>query len=392
MAQRASRSSPTRRAEADGINAYIKAHNVDEPPATVNDVIATAAFIGSIFGAGGGAEASNAEFLSELQHEMGNAKGYKAWSDTMLLDDPEAPTTISQHFNYPVQTGGPVTGSESIDMGSIQSVNPVRSTASTAAATTNATKQPLATPPYTDPTYPAAGPVPRKQISNFLVVNPERSADTNTLAAMGPQLGYYYPEIVEQEQLDGPGIHAEGIGVPGMSMYMLIGRTQSYVWSLTSASNDIEDVFALPLCNTDGSTPTRASTHYLYKGVCRAFDTVNAGTLNGNAVVYQTSVHGPVIGPRRRTANRSRSARQRSTFGRDGLNLAALDDMTDGVATTPAKFFTTANEFGFTFNWAYACRTSNGLLLLRSAAGARRRALTAACRLSVPARTTGAAS
>jgi hypothetical protein len=352
--------------EADGINAYIKAHNVDEPPATVNDVIATAAFIGSIFGEGGGAEASNAEFLSELQHEMGNSKGYKAWSDTMLLDDPEAPTTISQHFNYPVQTGGPVTGSESIDMGSIQSVNPVQSaTAKTAAAAsaaattaTTATKQPLSTPPYTDPTYPAAGPVPNKQISNFLVVNPERSADTNTLAVMGPQLGYYYPEIVEQEQLDGPGIHAQGIGVPGMSMYMLIGRTQNYAWSLTSASNDVEDVFALPLCNTDGSTPTRTSTHYVYKGKCTAFDTVNAGTLNGSPVVYQTSVHGPVIGTATSHGTPIALARQRSTSGRDGLNLAALDDMTDGVATTPQKFFTAANEFGFTFNWAYASRTS----------------------------------
>ena len=35
-----------------------QAHGIDQPPATVNDVIATTAFIGSIFGAGGGAEAS----------------------------------------------------------------------------------------------------------------------------------------------------------------------------------------------------------------------------------------------------------------------------------------------------------------------------------------------
>jgi len=30
--------------------------------------------------------------------------------------------------------------------------------------------------------------------------------------------------------------------------------------------------------------------------------------------------------------------------------------MTDGVATTPQKFFDTANQFGFTFNWAYVSR------------------------------------
>src|SRR6516225_6370288 len=71
-------------AEADGINAYWAAHNVNQPPATVNDVIAVTAFIGSIFGAGGGAEASNAQFLSELENHLGTNVGRKAWTDVML--------------------------------------------------------------------------------------------------------------------------------------------------------------------------------------------------------------------------------------------------------------------------------------------------------------------
>ena len=46
-------------AYADGINAYWQGRTtIDEPPATVNDVIAVTAFIGSIFGAGGGGEAA----------------------------------------------------------------------------------------------------------------------------------------------------------------------------------------------------------------------------------------------------------------------------------------------------------------------------------------------
>ena len=39
-----------------------------QPPATVNDVIAVTAFIGSIFGAGGGGEASNSDLLAKLQN------------------------------------------------------------------------------------------------------------------------------------------------------------------------------------------------------------------------------------------------------------------------------------------------------------------------------------
>jgi hypothetical protein len=49
---------------------------------------------------------------------------------------------------------------------------------------------------------------------------------------------------------------------------------------------------------------------------------------------------------------------KRSTFGRDGLNLAALKDMTEGKASSPERFWTAANQFGFTFNWGYASRTS----------------------------------
>ena len=51
--------------------------------------------------------------------------------------------------------------------------------------------------------------------------------------------------------------------------------------------------------------------------------------------------------------------------------------MTDGTANTPTKFFEVANEFGFTFNWAYASRTSTAYfssgLLPRRANGLDRR-------------------
>ena len=123
---------------------------------------------------------------------------------------------------------------------------------------------------------------------------------------MGPQLGYYYPEIVQQMDLHGPGINAQGVTVPGASMYVLIGRTQDYAWSLTSAGHDIVDVYAETLCNPDGSPATRASTHYRYQGQCRAMETFDAGLLNGQPVRYPVSVHGPMIG----TATVGRQARR----------------------------------------------------------------------------------
>jgi acyl-homoserine lactone acylase PvdQ len=330
-------------AYADGINAYLKATNSTEPPATVNDVLAVTAFIGSIFGAGGGGEAANANLLAQLQQSLGARKGHKAWDDVMLADDPEAPTTIDKRFNYPPLTGGPVKGSVVLDSGSIQSIDPHATAAQAAAA-------------------PA-----RKRASNFQVTAPRRSATHNTLAVMGPQLGYYYPEIVEQMDLHGPGYNAQGITVPGLAMYILIGRTQNYAWSLTSAGGDVRDVYAEKLCEPDGSAPTRSSTHYVYNGACRAFESFNAGTLNGTPLIYNVSVHGPVFATATIQGVPYALSRRRSTFGRDALNLAALKDMTDGVARSPRRFWRTANEFGFTFNWAYASRKatayfSSGLL------------------------------
>ena len=75
-------------AYADGLTAYWEANDIDQAPATVNDVIAATAFIGSIFGAGGGSEARNAEFLSALQNQLGSERGRQVWEDLMPDSDP----------------------------------------------------------------------------------------------------------------------------------------------------------------------------------------------------------------------------------------------------------------------------------------------------------------
>ena len=334
-------------AYADGINAYWQANNVNERPATVNDVLAVTAFIGSIFGAGGGDEARNSDLLARLRSSLGRTRGQAAWEDVMLANDPEAPTTINRRFPYGPLTGGRVRGSVVIDPGSIQEFDP---TAAPAGAAVNAASAP-----------------PRRRASNFLAVAPERSRSGNSLSVMGPQLGYYYPEIVQQMHLEGPGIKAQGAAVPGLAMYILIGRTENYAWSLTSAGHDVRDVYAEQLCEPGGGQPTRASASYLYNGRCRPLEDFNAGVLAGQPLRFRKSVHGPIIGTATVGGRPYALARKRSTFGRDALNLAALKDMTEGKASTPRRFYRTANQFEFTFNWAYVSRGgtanfSSGLL------------------------------
>jgi acyl-homoserine lactone acylase PvdQ len=340
-------------AYADGLNAFYEANpdDVDRAPFTVEDVLAVTAFIGSIFGAGGGGEAANAELLSALQNGLGEERGRQAWEDLLQTDDPEAPTTLEERFDYGTFTGGDVVGSVVIDEGSVISLDPREPAEGSA---------PLVEAEAAAFTFDAAGDPPARQASNWLLAAPEASANGTTLGVMGPQLGYYYPEIVMQVHLRGPGIEAQGAAVPGLAMYLLIGRTQDYAWSLTSAGLDVRDVFVEELCEPDGSAPTRESGAYRFDGGCVPFEQFDAGMLADMPIRYPVSVHGPVIGTATVDGQPVALTRQRSTFGRDGLNLAALKDMTEGDAGTAEDFWESASKFGFTFNWGYVNREEIG--------------------------------
>ncbi len=356
-------------AYADGANAYFAAQGTPKDEVTARDVIATTAFIGSIFGQGGGSEASNAELLAELQEGLGDGPGREVWEDVMLIGDPEAPTTLEERFDYGVMTGGEVTGSVEIDAGSVTSVDVL---AEASAAGSPAAEPPAADPvPATAASYEAAGPPPARQASNWLMVDPGASTNATPMGVLGPQLGYYYPEIVQQVHLSGPGIEAQGASVVGLGMYLLLGRTEDYAWSLTSASHDVRDVFAEVLCEPDGSEATVESTHYEFDGECIPFEVFDAGLLDGVPVSFERSVHGPVIGTATSDGRPVALSRARSTFGRDALNLVALKRMTEGRADTIEAFYDTANEFGFTFNWGYVGREgvayfSSGRLPIRA--------------------------
>src|SRR5665811_370229 len=98
----------------------------------------------------------------------------------------------------------------------------------------------------------------RRKASNFLVVGAADTRKKHPLAVMGPQLGYFYPEIVMQADLHGGGIDAEGVIAP-ISPYVFIGRGSDFAWSLTSAGSQNTMQFLEKLCNPDHSAPTRSS-------------------------------------------------------------------------------------------------------------------------------------
>jgi len=318
----------------DGINAYTAspAHTgITLRHAKLTDAIAGFAFIGSIFGNGGGNEVPNSDFLARLQRRLGARAGLRTFRDVRQVNDPEAPTTISRRFAYDGVPAGPTPGAMVIDPGS-------QSSSVAAAASAHTASHRLA--------------------SNFIIAGHAHSADGHPLAVMGPQLGYYYPEIVMQGDLHGGGIDARGIIAP-IAPYVFIGRGRDFAWSLTSAGNENQQQFLEQLCNPGGGRPTRASHHYMYRGQCRAMSLFDAGALGAGGgqpareVRFYETVHGPVSGTVTVHGRPYAVALDRSTRGDEPGGELALSALDSNRVHSPQQFFRAVNHFGTTFNWPY---------------------------------------
>ena len=299
-----------------GINAYFEQQGGVVAPFTRNDVIALGTLIGAVFGAGGGHEAQSAELLADLQQRLGGAKGLGVWNDLREQLDPEAPVTIATRFPYEQAQSAPGAGNVTLDPGSFT---------------------PVAAAPATQ----------RRLMSNAILIGAKRSSNGHPIFVAGPQVGYFAPEILMEEDLHGGGLDGRGVAFPGLGFYLQIGRGPDYAWSATSASNDVADEFAETLCGN-------GTTQYLYNGACRDMGTFDAGSLDGKELVYHTTVHGPVVGYATSGGTRVAISFDRSTRGRELLSAIPFQVLTTGGVHDPQEFFSTMSGFELTFNWFYA--------------------------------------
>src|SRR4051794_11461865 len=334
-----------------GINAYYKKTKNKAKPWTRNDVAAAASLIGAVFGKAGGKEVLSSRLLSGLQTKFGPAPGFAAWRDLAERNDADSFTTTSRSFPY--NNGGDT----------IQPGNVVVDPPATASAASSAVS-----PPEAEPLH---------GMSNALLVGAKRSANGRPVFVMGPQVGYFYPGFLMELDLHGGGIDARGVAFPGVSLYVLLGRGKDFSFSATSAYGDVVDQFLEELCNPDGSPPTAQSTHYLYKGKCRAMGSFNAGVLKTSGqpdkpISYHTSVHGPIgdivsAGPKLYAV-----ALDRSTRGRDVESARFFEKLNANKVRSARDFVRAATkDMLFTFNWFYADNrdiafASTGRLPIRS--------------------------
>jgi acyl-homoserine lactone acylase PvdQ len=221
-------------------------------------------------------------------------------------------------------------------------------------------------------------------MSHAMLVDAKHSTTGHPVTVFGPQTGYYTPQLLTEEVLDGPGIKARGVSFAGTNLVVQLGRGVDYAWSATSASNDLVDTVAERLCNTDGSPATVSSTAYLHDGTCVPLERYEHSYLATPSAASPTppqkytylvlrSRHGIV---QLRTTVKGvpvAIVTQRSTYQHEVDSIAGFARLNDpGYTRDATSFKAAAAGIDYTFNWFYTddrdiAYFSSGRLPLRAA-------------------------
>ncbi|MEV0283426.1 penicillin acylase family protein [Kribbella sp. NPDC050820] len=339
------------------------------PQWKVTDVVATAAVVAGIFGTGGGHEVTSALALLEAQAKYGVAQGTKVWESFRSQNDPEANTTVHNGATFPYgETGPNPAGRAMPDRGSVtpepQVIDQTAGTASKSAPKGSESLRGI----FDKGLFPEG--FGDKGMSNALLVSGAHTESGNPVAVYGPQTGYFAPQLLLRQELQGPGVSSRGIAFAGLNFYTLIGRGPDYSWSATSAGQDITDTFAVPLCEPGGGTPTKNSQYYEYRGQCTPIERLErhnewysslgssepAGsyTLVALRTKYGIVTHRGTVGGRPVLFTKNRS-----TYGNEAGSALGFMQLNDPDRIhDAADFKAAAHNIGYTFNWFYTDKTS----------------------------------
>lgn len=186
-------------------------------------------------------------------------EGTKVWESFRERNDPEAVLTVHNGESFPYATKPADPQGEALPAAGSVAEEPLVYDRTGSAATTAATGTSAAA-------TASALSSAKRGMSNALVVSGKSTASGNPIAVFGPQTGYFAPQLLMLQEIQGPGLSARGASFAGLSMYVELGRGQDYAWSATTSGQDIIDTYAVELCQDD--------THYLYRGTCTAMEKI----------------------------------------------------------------------------------------------------------------------
>ncbi|MEV7175969.1 penicillin acylase family protein [Kitasatospora sp. NPDC093679] len=326
-------------------------------PFKLTDLVALASVVGALFGSGGGGELASAQVKLAAEARYGTAEGDRLWSSLREADDPEAVLTLhdGRRFPYALPPDSPQ-GAALPDPGSVVPEKTVHD--ATGTGTQGATTAPGL--------LPGNLLTAKHGMSNALLVSGAHTDDGHPVAVFGPQTGYFAPQLLMLEEIQGPGISARGAAFAGLSFYVQLGRGQDYAWSATSAGQDITDTYAVPLCTTDGSPVGLTADHYRWHGQCLPMErlerknswkptTADPTAAGSYTLVMNRTNYGLVTA--RGTVGGAPVAftSLRSTYRHEADSIIGFQMLNDpGAVHDAAGFQQAAQNINYTFNWFYA--------------------------------------
>ncbi|SBT40985.1 penicillin acylase family protein [Micromonospora auratinigra] len=333
---------------------------------TMTDLIATAGVVGGLFGGGGGSEIQSALVRIAARAKYGTTTGDQVWQAFRQQNDPETVLTLHDGQSFPY--GGAAANAPSValpDAGTVAAEPLVYNrtgSAGAAALSSGGSKT-------TEGLLSGLAGLKSHGMSNAVVVSGRHTTSGNPVAVFGPQTGYFAPQLLMLQELQGPGVSARGAAFAGLNLYVLLGRGQDYAWSATSASQDLTDTYAVPLCTTDGSAPTLQSSRYLYHGQCLAMevlehtnswsptlaDSTPAGsyTLRALRTKYGLVSHRGLV-----NGQPVAFTKLRSTYRHEADSAIGFQAYNDPAAMgSAAAFQQSAADVGYAFNWFYVNST-----------------------------------
>jgi acyl-homoserine lactone acylase PvdQ len=370
-----------------GINAYI--HKAQQPANaftmlpveytllgktpqrwTVENLVSIATLVGGIFGEGGGTQLQNAQLLEQLSAKFGQRTGASTFMSFDDPSDPTAPTTVKgKLFRYqsiPRETAAVKRRIAMPDRGSVAYVGHVSAGALPAGVSVGGLARPrVQTQAIAGAKLSGLLAFPRS-MSNALLVSAKDSTNHHPLVVMGPQVGYFSPQILMEEDIHGPGIDAAGAAFTGVNLYVELGHGPDYAWSATSSGQNIVDTFAVPLCSPSGGKVSTKSRYYLLHGRCVKMQTLLdheswkpnlADETPAGSVTFSTerTAYGIVIARARSHGRPVVYCNLRSTYLHELDSAVGFEAYNDPKDMRNAKaFYRAAAKVDYTFNWFYA--------------------------------------
>ena len=368
-------------------------------PFAVTDIVATASLIGGQLGQGGGEQLRRAILLEDLDRRLGaerrpapgwpgaggprrarargaDLSGFATLTSFTAPDDRDAPTTVA-HRRFPYQTlprpSARVAATVALpDPGSVR-WQPTVVSRSGGAADPGA----LAAAARLDPAAARAEGLidsargggllagfPHSE-SNALLVSARHSSNGRPIAVIGPQVAYWSPEILMEQDIHGGGIDAEGASFPGTNVYVELGHGTDYAWSATSEGQNIIDTFAVPLCQPGGGKASPDSDHYLLRGRCTPMEALSeteswtpnlADSTAAGSATLQTfrTAYGLVFARATIHGRPVAYTHLRSTYLHELDSATGFEAFNDPAQMrTPQQFQRAAFRIGYTFNWFF---------------------------------------